>query len=138
MIARGSDILGRRIDAGHLRTHPREQFGEQSRPATDIERAPSGQCVTFARIDLPMRVDLVADVREPHGVQLVQHRRRPVRIPADGGERAALGGFVRVARGGTNVSRGGTVPRAVPEIRFRAYVNALDTALTLQYRRQSA
>src|SRR3546814_21164203 len=65
---------------------------------------------------------LVADVREPHGVQLVQHRRRPVRIPPVGGERAEMGGFVRVDRGGTHVSRCGTVPRAMQEILFLASV----------------
>src|SRR3546814_4919627 len=87
--------------------------------------------LTLACIDLPMRVDLVADVREPHGVQLVQHRRRTMRVPPVGGERAEMGGFVRIDRGGTHVSRCGTVPRAMQEILSLACVHALAIALPL-------
>src|SRR3546814_17336969 len=72
-----------------------------------------------------MRVDLVADVREQHGVQLVQHRRRTMRVPPVGGERAEMGGFVRIDRGGNQVPRSGTVPRVLQEIIYLACVDAL-------------
>src|SRR3546814_17044079 len=111
-----------------LRRPPRSTRTDTLFPDTTLFRS-------FARIDLPMRVDLVADVREPHGVQLVKHRRRPVRIPPVGGERAEMGGFVRVDRGGTHVSRCGTVPRAMSEILFLSSVHALASSLPPPYRR---
>src|SRR3546814_14545337 len=52
-----------------------------------------------ARVAVPMRVDLRADIGQANRVQPVQHRRRPLWVPPVGGERAEMGGFVRVYRG---------------------------------------
>jgi len=120
MTPRRGDILGRRIDARHLRAHPHERFGEQPRAATDVERAAPRKRVTFARIDVPVRVDLVADIGETHRIELVQHRRRTVRVPPVGGKRAEMGGFIRIDRRGAHAPRCGTPPSAAQEILSRA------------------
>src|SRR3546814_1165643 len=75
-------------------------FREQAGAAADVERALARQWMARARVAVPMRVDLRADIGQAHRVQPVQHRRRPLWVPPVGGERAEMGGFVRVDRGG--------------------------------------
>ena len=131
MVARGGDILRRRIDARHRRAHSRQRLGEQPGAAADVDRGAAGQRKALARVDVPMRVDLVADIGEADRIEFVQHRRRPVRIPPVGGERAEMGGFVRIDRLGAHAPRFGTVPSRVQEILSRARVRALAIARPL-------
>src|SRR3546814_2268739 len=70
-------------------------FREQAGAAADVERALARQWMARARVAVPMRVDLRADIGQAHRVQPVQHRRRPLWVPPVGGERAEMGGFVR-------------------------------------------
>ena len=75
--ARPRSASGAASIAGDLRAQPRQRLGQQPGAAADVERA---SCPSSGRrlhsSHLPMLVDLVADIFEPHRVELVQHRRR--------------------------------------------------------------
>jgi len=74
MVLRRRDILGRGIDAGHVRPEPCQRFGEQPRPASHVERALARQRTPRAAVDLPMPVDRRTDIAQPHRIEPVQHR----------------------------------------------------------------
>ena len=54
------DILGRRIDRGHLRAQPGKRFRKQSGAAADIGGAPILQWPEVMLVEPPMLVDPVA------------------------------------------------------------------------------
>src|SRR3546814_8056667 len=55
--------------------------------------------MALAGIDVPMRVELLANISEAHRIEPVEHRRRAVRVPPVGGKRPEMCGFVRMDRG---------------------------------------
>src|SRR5205823_11530160 len=63
----------------------------QPRAAPDVERGPAVERPADMLIALPMLVDHVADVFEPYGIELVQHRLGSVRVPPI----ARMGGELR-------------------------------------------
>ncbi len=75
MVPRRGDILGRGVEAGRLRPHSRQRFGEQPRAAADVDRAPARQRPALGAVGAPMAVDHLAHETQPHRVQPVQHRR---------------------------------------------------------------
>ena len=79
--SRAAAISFARHPTRYLRAEPRQRLRQQPRPAADVERRPSRQRRPRAFVALPMLVDLVADIFQPHRVQLVQHRFGPVRVP---------------------------------------------------------
>ncbi len=99
MKAGGRDILGRGVQAGHLRTQTRQRLRQQARAAADIECLLARQRPPFARIEAPDRVDLCSQIAQTRRIQPVQHRRRAPGIPPVGGELAEKGGFGGVDRG---------------------------------------
>ena len=75
MLARRGDILGRRIDPGHPRSKPGQRLGEQAGAAADVRRPPPFERPQGAFVQPPMLINPVANVGEPHRVELVKHRR---------------------------------------------------------------
>ena len=71
---------------------PRQRLGQQSRAAADVERALARQRPPAVLV-LPMRVDPLAQIAEPHRVQLVEHRRGALRVPPFGRQSAEMRGF---------------------------------------------
>jgi hypothetical protein len=74
MIPRNGDQLAGGVDPCDTRAQPRQRLGEQPGAAADIERSFPFQRPAAALVDLPMLIDPVADLFEPHRIQLVEHR----------------------------------------------------------------
>ena len=71
------------------RAEPRQRFAKNAAAAADIEHPQAGEAVEPHRIAVEMRGSTVADVSEPHRIELVQRRHRPARVPplpGDAGE----------------------------------------------------
>ena len=81
MVARDRDQLGRGIDPGDRGAQAGERLGQQARAAADVERGLALQRRAAALVALPMLVDHVAQIFEPHRVELVQHRLGAIRVP---------------------------------------------------------
>ena len=90
MLAGDGDHFRRSVDAGDLGAEPGQRLGEQPGAAADIERRLAVERRPAAFVALPMLVDLVAKIFEPHRIEPVQHRRRAVRVPPVAGQRAEL------------------------------------------------
>jgi hypothetical protein len=78
-----------------LRSQPGQGFGQQTRTATDVQRGLAIQRAEALLVNLPMLVDFVADIGEPHRVQLVQHGGGAIRVPPVARECPEVRSFVR-------------------------------------------
>ena len=81
MTAGGLDRGGRRIDADDIGAKPRQRLGEQSSPAADVEEIDARERRADGRLTLEMPHDQVARPADPHRVQAMERRHRPIRIP---------------------------------------------------------
>ena len=86
MRGRHCDVLLGRIGPDHLRTKPRQGLGQNTGAAADIEHAQAVEAVELLGVAVKARRGLIADIAEPDGIELVQRRHRPARIPPTGGQ----------------------------------------------------
>ena len=83
---RDLDAARDRIDAGDGRPQPRQRLGQQPAAAADVEHLQPAAVAGQARVSPETLAGLVADVGDPHRVELVQRchwaaRVPPVRLP---------------------------------------------------------
>ncbi len=74
VIARDPDHFRSSVEAGHFGAETGERLSQQPCAAAHIESRLPLQRPAAALVTLPMLVDHVADIFEPHGVEFVQHR----------------------------------------------------------------
>ena len=95
MGAGGLDRGLRRIDADDIRAEPRQGFGEQPRPAADIEEADAGERQAGRRLKPETPRDRIARPADPDRVQAMQRRHRPVLVPPGVAERVEARDLLR-------------------------------------------
>ena len=86
MLAGGLNKLGCGIDRRDLGAQSRQRLGQQPCPASDIQRSLSSERTAAVLVERPMLVDPVTDIAQPHRIELMQHRRRALRVPPVTGE----------------------------------------------------
>ena len=82
MALRDGDIARRRVNAGDCGAEPRQRLRQNAAAAADVENAQAieGPC-RVKRGRLEMCGDLLAQIAEPHRVDLVQRLHRAFEIP---------------------------------------------------------
>ena len=78
---RDLDVGRRRIDADDLRAEPRHRLAQNPAAAADVEQAKPGERFSRLRIAREVLDDDIADVAEPHRIELVQRPELSVRAP---------------------------------------------------------
>ena len=96
---RRRDIVLRRIGADDVGAEPRQRLGQDAAAAADIEHAQAVEAVELLGVAAETRGRLVADVAEPHRIELVQRRHLAARVPPLGGERGETRDLGRVDGG---------------------------------------
>ena len=91
-------VFGRGIDAGDIRSQPRQRFAQQAGTAADVERGLARQRPARLDVACPVQVDRLAQELQPHGVEPVEHGRGALGVPPVLGELAEMRGFVGADR----------------------------------------
>jgi hypothetical protein len=90
------DVDGGGVGADHIGAEPRHRLRQEPAAAADVEQPQGGERLRFSRIAAEMARRNVANIGQPHRVELVQGPELSVRVPPFGGHPLEFLDFGRV------------------------------------------
>jgi hypothetical protein len=93
------DIGVRRIDTDHLGAEPRQRLAKDAAAAADVEDAEAFERIELLGVVVEVLGGAVADIADPHRIELVQRGHLAARVPPFAGHRGKPRDFGVIDRG---------------------------------------